>query len=80
LQDSLRQHGWQVSSIRLKVQILAIPAISESIKQSILPTQAVSALATLGNSLEETPRNAALKAAIKTMIDRHSDIKSLINK
>jgi hypothetical protein len=74
LQDALRQRGWQVSAIRLKVQIMNITEKSTLAKQSIMTPQAVSALAMLNHSLEETPRNAALKAAISTMIKRQSEI------
>ncbi len=75
LQDSLMQHGWQVSAIRLKVQVGNIAETPIVSKQLQLPTQAMSALATLNNVLEESPRNAALKTAIDTMIRRHRAMK-----
>jgi hypothetical protein len=71
LQDSLRQYGWQVNVIRMKVQVGNIvekPVFSKKIQ---LPAQAVSALADLKDTLEESPRNATLKAAIDTLIRRH---------
>jgi hypothetical protein len=71
LQDALLQHGWQVSAIRLKVQVSNNLNKTIAPKQAQLPVQAVSALATLNTVLEETPRNAALRAAIDMMISRH---------
>src|SRR3569623_1896690 len=66
--------GWQVSAIRLNVQV-GQPAQARSVlpplMQYKLPAQAVSALATLGQSLEDSPRNAALKAAIEKLVSRH---------
>lgn len=71
LQDALLQHGWQVSVIRLKVQVGNITQRPVAPKRLQLPAKAVSALAALNNDLEESPRNAALRAAIDAMIRRH---------
>jgi hypothetical protein len=71
LQDALLQHGWQVSAIRLKVQVGNIVDRPVVPKRLQLPMQAVSALAALNNALEESPRNAALRTAIDAMIRRH---------
>lgn len=71
LQDALLQRGWQVSAVRLKVQVGNTLEKPVAYKQLQLPTQAVSALAALNNELEESPRNAALRAAIDAMIRRH---------
>jgi hypothetical protein len=75
LQDALLQHGWKVSAIRLKVQVSNIIEKPIYSKQLQLPTQAVCALATLNNVLEDSPRNAALRAAIDIMIRRHRAMK-----
>ncbi len=75
LQDSLSQYGWQVNAIRLKVQVNNNVKKPITAKQILLPVQAVSALATLNIALEETPRNAALRAAIDMMINRHRAVK-----
>ncbi|MEO8408008.1 MAG: hypothetical protein ABI476_06210 [Oxalobacteraceae bacterium] len=73
LQDFLLQRGWQVNAIRLKVQVVqALPKTPPS-KQLILPQQARSALAALADTLEDSPRNAALKAAIAAMARRDRD-------
>jgi hypothetical protein len=72
LQDELLRQGWQVDAIRLKIQMT--PAMMEqppAVKTPQLPGGAVSALAELKESLEDTPRNAALRAAIAAMVNRH---------
>ena len=71
IQDALQQRGWKISLIRLKVQVGNTFEKPMAAKQLQLPMQAVSALALLNNTLEESPRNAALKAAIDAMISRH---------
>ena len=76
LQEALQMRGWQVSSIRLKVQVArptqTSPLLPASM-QKTLPPRAVSALATLEQALEDSPRNAALKAAIDRLVKRHQD-------
>lgn len=68
LQDELLQRGWQVNSIRLKVQVGKTPAKSTASSKLILPTQAISAFAELSAALEDSPRNQALKNALTTMM------------
>ena len=72
LQDALASQGWQLAAIRLKIQVgtnvLPAPA---PVKQLRLPPQAVSALASLGGTLEDSPRNAALRSAIAALVERH---------
>jgi hypothetical protein len=75
LQTYLTKCGWQVSAIRLKVQVSNIQEKVNVSKSLTLPLQAISALATLGEQLEETPRNAALKKALSTMLKRHQNRK-----
>ena len=75
LQDSLLKRGWQVSAIRLKVQVTKNHDKSIPSKRLSLPAQAVSALAALGNTLEDSPRNEALKAALNAMVQRHRGTK-----
>jgi hypothetical protein len=73
LQEGLLQRGWQISAIRLKVQLVnnrEKPVLS---KQLTLPGQAIAALANLDSTLEDSPRNEALKAAITAMMRRHLD-------
>ena len=71
LQDTLCKRGWQVIAIRLKVQVSQEIIKKETLKQLQLPTRAVSALASLGQELEDTPQNKTLKAALEAMVRRH---------
>jgi hypothetical protein len=72
LQDALASQGWQLAAIRLKIQVGAnvLPA-PVPVKQLRLPQEAVSALASLGGTLEDSPRNAALRSAIAALVERH---------
>jgi hypothetical protein len=59
--------GWQVTSMRLKVQVTrAMPAQVET-RVLELPPTAVDAFEELGDSLPDTPQNAALVAAVKRL-------------
>lgn len=71
LQDGLIKKGWQVNAIRLKVQVIRPLEKPPAMKRLVLPERAVSALDTLGSELEDSPRNAALRAAIAAMVQRH---------
>ena len=71
LQEQLLQRGWQVSAIRLKVQVSKIPAKSTTSSKLALSTQAISAFEELSNTLENSPRNQALKNALKAMTRHH---------
>ena len=75
LKDSLLKHGWQVSAIRLKVQVTESVEKSMPSKQLTMPIQALSALSTLITRLEDTPRNATLIAALGALVKRHRDMK-----
>jgi len=71
LQDGLLKRGWQVDAIRLKVQTRNVVDNIKPPKQLVLPAQALSALAALKDTLEDEPRNAALKSALEAMLKRH---------
>jgi hypothetical protein len=71
LQESLAGQGWQIGTIRLKVQVGGNEPRPAPVRQLHLPQQAVAALADLGGALEDSPRNAALRAAIAAMVNRH---------
>jgi hypothetical protein len=71
LQDGLLNRGWQVSAIKIKVQVGNISEKTTPKKQIVLSSQALGALETLNKSLESSPGNTALKAAISTMLKRH---------
>ena len=70
LQEALLGQGWQVNSIRLKVQVARTTPRTEKITPPILPPVATMAFAELGAALPDSPRNAALKAAIEAMVRR----------
>ncbi|NMM26381.1 MAG: hypothetical protein HHJ12_03585 [Glaciimonas sp.] len=71
LQDLLLKRGWQVSAIRLKVQVVKSLEKAIPVKQATLSEPARSALAVLADTLENSPRNAALKAALDAMSRRN---------
>jgi Dna[CI] antecedent, DciA len=71
LQDNLLKLGWQVNAIRIKVQAPRIEEKPRVGKQLSLSQQAISAFAELGQNLEQSPRNSALKAALDAMVQRH---------
>jgi hypothetical protein len=70
LQADLTRRGWQVTSVKLKVQVTrALPPTFEA-RVLALPEMAVSAFEELGSSLPDNPQNARLIAAIKSMAAR----------
>ncbi|HWT72084.1 MAG TPA: DciA family protein [Oxalicibacterium sp.] len=71
LQEQLLQRGWQVSAIRLKVQVGKIPAKSTTSSKAVLPARAISAFEELSEALDDTPRNQALKNALQAMTRHH---------
>jgi hypothetical protein len=72
LQDGLLKRGWQVSAIRIKVQVSKFSEKVSPPKQVVLSAQGLSALAMLNESLENSPHNQALKAALSNMLKRHA--------
>lgn len=69
LQDGLAKRGWQVSAIRIKVQVAHPPAQPPRAHTARdLPNGAVQAFAQLAETLEESPRNAALKEALRNLV------------
>ena len=71
LQENLLKRGWQVNAIRLKVQVTQNLEKVARPKQLVLPPRAVSAFAELVGTLEDSPRNATLRAALRMMVERH---------
>jgi len=72
LQAGLQKKGWQVDNVRIKIQMRPNVPVREEAKPSTLtlPPTAVEAFEELGDSLPETPQNAALIAAIKRLAER----------
>lgn len=71
LRLALLKRGWQVNSIQIKVQVKSATSEAPRCKEVFLPPTALESLSTLSNNLENTPRNAALKAALDVMVKRH---------
>lgn len=70
LQATLRQRGWGVEAVKLKVQVARAMAPQVEMRTLELPETAVSAFEELGDALPATPQNATLIAAIKAMAAR----------
>ncbi|MYM65851.1 DUF721 domain-containing protein [Pseudoduganella sp. FT55W] len=70
LQDTLAQRGWQVHSVKLKVQMAKPAEIKEKMRALELPGAAVEAFDQLSAALEATPQNSALIDAVKAMVAR----------
>lgn len=71
LQESLCRLGWQVNAVRLKVQAVRPETCPAPKRDWVLAPKALPALAELQQQLEDSPRNAALKAALAAMLRRH---------
>jgi len=66
LQQDLREKGWAVDGIKLKVQPMPSEAQrpSKKLSNSDLPGQAISSFSELANSLDDSPLRAALQALV----------------
>lgn len=73
LQDALMQRGWQIKTIRLKVQVTKTAEKSTASVRLELPMQAIAALGMLNEGLEESSRNQNLKAAIDKLLQHHRE-------
>jgi hypothetical protein len=73
LQAALQKKGWQVDSVRIKIQVgRALPAQDDMMKPSSfeLPPTAVQAFEELGDALPASPQNAPLIAAIRRLAEK----------
>lgn len=72
LQDRLLKDGWQVNSIRIKVQVgkMAPPPVQKRVLE--LTDGALSSFAELSSTLASDPRSQGLKEAIDAMIRRRA--------
>jgi hypothetical protein len=70
LQETLAQRGWQVTAVKLKVQMTKPAEIKEQMISLSLSPAAVEAFDQLGMDLEQTPQNATLIAALRAMVAR----------
>jgi hypothetical protein len=71
LQAHLQQRGWQINAIKIKVQVKRMIEKPEPTKQAILTGSALLAFKDLENSLDATPQNADLKAALSRLLSRN---------
>jgi len=67
LQASLQKRGWQVEAVKVKVQVARPVPEREQMRTLELPPTAVQAFEQLGQTLEDTPQNAKLIAAIRSL-------------
>jgi hypothetical protein len=72
LQDGLRQKGWPVEAVKLKVQLMpAVPQPPQRpVRHKALSSEAAGAFAELEQTLEDSPRNAGLRDALKALLAR----------
>jgi hypothetical protein len=76
LQNQLQERGWQINAIRTKVQVSRRIEKPAPVKQLVLSAPAVRAFGELENTLEDTPQNQALRAALHRLVMRRLDIDS----
>lgn len=70
LQATLQQRGWQVDSIKLKVQVTRALTPEPLLRKLELPPLAVDAFEQLGETLEQSPQNEKLIAAIRSLAQK----------
>lgn len=70
LTAALQQRGWQVASIRIKVQVTQPLAPQYEVRQLSMPDSAAAAFRELGNALPKTASNASLIAALDRLAAR----------
>ena len=73
LQDALLKRGWQISHIRLRVQMMKAAEIKEQMRALTLPPTAVSAFEELSKSLEQSKQNDSLIQALQLLVQRRRD-------
>ena len=72
LQSALQKKGWQVDSVKIKIQVgRSLPAEQETKRSSLeIPPKGVQAFEELGDALPASPQNAQLIAAIKRLAEK----------
>ncbi|QJD99213.1 DUF721 domain-containing protein [Massilia forsythiae] len=71
LQGGLQKKGWQVESVRIKIQVgRALPQPQQPKGSLQLPPTAVQAFEDLGHALPETAQNAPLIAALLRLAEK----------
>ncbi len=79
LQNQLQERGWQINAIRTKVQVSKRIEKPPPVKQLVLSGPAVRAFGDLEDTLEDTPQNQALRAALRRLVTRRQDYDGEIN-
>lgn len=72
LQEALGRQGWQVSAVRLRLQVARPSPGKPAAPQRVLPGAALGAFEELKASLDDSPRNAALARALEALLERHA--------
>lgn len=75
LHAGLSAKGWQFGAIRLKIQVTAPPPPMMPRPSAQLPRGAVASFAALEANLESSPRNDALKDALRNLLQRRGAAK-----
>jgi hypothetical protein len=75
LQGALQRKGWQVDSVRIKIQVARALPVQEGLKPSslVLPPTAVDAFEELGNTLPASAQNAPLIAALRRLAEKRKN-------
>jgi len=75
LQGELERKGWQISGIKLKVQVIKSIAPIVHTRSLVLPEKAMSALEELSTALPASKQNEQLIAALRNMVRHHREPK-----
>jgi hypothetical protein len=75
LQAELERKGWQISGIRLKVQVIKSIAPIVHTRALVLPEKAMSALEELSTALPASKQNEQLIAALRSLVRHHREPK-----
>lgn len=70
LQASLRQRGWQVEAVKLKLQMAKVTPPEQKMRTLELPDTAVAAFEELSETLPANAQNQGLIAALKVLAAR----------
>ena len=75
LQGELERKGWQISGIKLKVQVIRSIAPIVHTRALVLPEKAMTALEELSTALPASKQNEQLIAALRNMLRHHREPK-----
>ena len=73
LQGELERKGWQISGIKLKVQVIRSIAPIVHTRALVLPEKAMTALEELSTALPASKQNEQLIAALRNMVRHHRE-------